>query len=172
MISIQQMQYILVLSEELHFQRASERCFVTQPTLSMQIKKAEELLGSVIFDRSVNPINLTAFGVEVVGVIREILTENERLKVLKSRFKGEYKEEIRLGVIPTVSAYLIPKMFSVWKKSMGEINLTIEELTTKALLEALDKNEIDIAIFAGPHAVSKYRTVPLFTEEILIYCPA
>ena len=134
MISIQQMQYILILSEELHFQRASERCFVTQPTLSMQIKKAEELLGSVIFDRSVNPINLTAFGVEVVGVIREILTENERLKVLKSRFKGEYKEEIRLGVIPTISAYLIPKMYSVWKKSMGEINLTIEELTTKALL--------------------------------------
>ena len=172
MISIQQMQYILVLSEEMHFQRASERCFVTQPTLSMQIKKAEEILGTVLFDRSVNPINLTAFGVEVVGVIREILTENERLKVLKSRFKGEYKEEIRLGVIPTISAYLIPKMFSVWKKSMGEINLTIEELTTKALLEALDKNEIDIAIFAGPHAVSKYRTVPLFTEEILIYCPS
>ena len=70
------MQYILVLSEEMHFQRASERCFVTQPTLSMQIKKAEEILGTVLFDRSVNPINLTAFGVEVVGVIREILTEN------------------------------------------------------------------------------------------------
>ena len=172
MISIQQMQYILVLSEELHFQRASERCFVTQPTLSMQIKKAEELLGAVIFDRSANPINLTAFGLEVLEVIREILTENERLKVIKSRFKGEYKEEIRLGVIPTVSAYLIPKMFSIWKKSMGEINLTIEELTTNSLLEALEKNEIDVAIFAGPHAVNKYRTVPLFTEEILIYCPS
>ena len=172
MISIQQMQYILVLSEELHFQRASERCFVTQPTLSMQIKKAEELLGAVIFDRSANPINLTAFGLEVLEVIREILTENERLKVIKSRFKGEYKEEIRLGVIPTVSAYLIPKMFSIWKKSMGHINLTIEELTTNSLLEALEKNEIDLAIFAGPHAANKYRTVPLFTEEILIYCPS
>ena len=172
MISIQQMQYILVLSEELHFQRASERCFVTQPTLSMQIKKAEELLGAVIFDRSANPINLTAFGLEVLEVIREILTENERLKVIKSRFKGEYKEEIRLGVIPTVSAYLIPKMFSIWKKSMGDINLTIEELTTNSLLEALEKNEIDLAIFAGPHAANKYRTVPLFTEEILIYCPS
>jgi len=172
MISIQQMQYILILSEELHFQRASERCFVTQPTLSMQIKKAEELLGAVIFDRSVNPIKLTAFGLEVLEVIREILTENERLKVIKSRFKGEYKEEIRLGVIPTVSAYLIPKMFSIWKKSMGEINLTIEELTTNSLLEALEKNEIDVAIFAGPHAANKYRTVPLFTEEILIYCPS
>ena len=172
MISIQQMQYILVLSEELHFQRASERCFVTQPTLSMQIKKAEELLGAVIFDRSANPINLTAFGLEVLEVIREILTENERLKVIKSRFKGEYKEEIRLGVIPTVSAYLIPKMFSIWKKSMGEINLTIEELTTNSLLEALERNEIDVAIFAGPHAANKYRTVPLFTEEILIYCPS
>jgi LysR family hydrogen peroxide-inducible transcriptional activator len=172
MISIQQMQYILILSEELHFQRASERCFVTQPTLSMQIKKAEELLGAVIFDRSVNPIKLTAFGLEVLEVIREILTENERLKVIKSRYKGEYKEEIRLGVIPTVSAYLIPKMFSIWKKSMGEINLTIEELTTNSLLEALEKNEIDVAIFAGPHAANKYRTVPLFTEEILIYCPS
>lgn len=171
MISIQQMHYIIVLSEELQFQRASDRCYVTQPTLSMQIKKAEDVLGNLIFDRSFNPITLTTFGKDVVDVIREILIENDRLKLLKNRYQDNYKEEIRLGIIPTVAAYLIPTMFQVWKRNMGQVNLAIEEVTTELLLDKLEKNEIDIAIFAGPHAALKFRTIPLYTEEILIYCP-
>jgi len=172
MISIQQMQYIIALSEELHFQRASERCFVSQPTLSMQIKKAEELLGKPIFDRTFNPVCLTVFGSEVVEIIRGVLIENDRLKVLKSSYQDNYKEEIRLGVIPTVAAYLIPKMFSRWRTTMGEVKIAIEELTTEVLLDKLAKNEIDIAIFAGPHASINFKTTDLFVEEILIYCPS
>ena len=172
MISLQQMQYIIALSEELHFQRASERCFVSQPTLSMQIKKAEDLLGNPIFDRTFNPLSLTVFGNEVVEIIRAILIENDRLKLLKSRYQDNYKEEIKLGVIPTVAAYLIPKMFGHWRTTMGEVKIAIEELTTEVLLDKLVKNEIDIAIFAGPHSSINFKTVPLFVEEILIYCPS
>ena len=82
MISLQQMHYIVVLSEELQFQKASEKCFVTQPTLSIQIKKAEDTFGHFIFDRSKNPMELTAFGREVLPVIRDILAENDKLKLI------------------------------------------------------------------------------------------
>ena len=93
MISIQQMQYIVVLSEEQQFQRASERCFVTQPTLSMQIKKAEEQLGYLVFDRDSNPLRLTPAGISLLPILREILSETEKIKYLSDRLKGKIKEE-------------------------------------------------------------------------------
>ena len=96
MISIQQMQYIVVLSEEQQFQRASERCFVTQPTLSMQIKKAEEQLGYLVFDRDSNPLSLTPAGNSLLPILREILSETEKIKYLSDQLKGKVKEEIRL----------------------------------------------------------------------------
>ena len=80
MLSIQHMHYIVVLSEELQFQKASERCYVTQPTLSMQIKKAEEQLEHLIFDRSSYPLKLTNFGINLLPILREILSENEKIK--------------------------------------------------------------------------------------------
>jgi LysR family hydrogen peroxide-inducible transcriptional activator len=172
MLSLQQMHYVLVLSEELQFQKASEKCFVTQPTLSMQIKKAEDTLGHFIFDRSKHPMELTAFGKLIVPVIRDILTENDKLKLISERLKGNIKEEIRLGIIPTVSAYLVQKMFGFWHRTLDNITLNIEELKTNELIEKLENNEIDIAILAGPHFDPKLRTIPLFKEEIFVYCPS
>ena len=172
MISLQQMHYIEVLSEELQFQKASEKCFVTQPTLSMQIKKAEESLGHFIFDRSKNPMELTVFGREVVPVIRDILAENAKLKLICDRKNGKVKEEVRLGIIPTVSAYMVRKMFTYWQNSLENVILNIVEYKSVELIEKIEHNEIDLAILAGPHFDTKLRTVPLFQEEILVYCPS
>jgi LysR family hydrogen peroxide-inducible transcriptional activator len=116
MISLQQMQYIVILSEELQFQKASDRCFVTQPTLSMQLKKAEEQLGYAIFDRSTSPLSLTDFGKQLLPILREILSENDKIKLLKDRQNNIFVEEIKIGVIPTVAHYLVPTMFEKWKK--------------------------------------------------------
>jgi LysR family transcriptional regulator, hydrogen peroxide-inducible genes activator len=171
MISLQQMHYIVVLSEELQFLRASERCFVTQPTLSMQIKKAEDTLGYLIFDRSAHPLSLTAFGEDLVPILREIMTENERIKWLCERQSNVYKEEVRLGIIPTVSSYLVPDLFAEWKAVLPNVQLIIEELRTEDLLMALEQKQLDLGILAGPHTDPKFRTVPLFQEEILIYTP-
>jgi LysR family hydrogen peroxide-inducible transcriptional activator len=171
MISLQQMHYIVVLSEELQFQKASEKCFVTQPTLSMQIKKAEDTFGHFIFDRSKNPMELTAFGREVLPVIRDILAENDKLKLICDRRNGKMKEEVVLGIIPTVSAYMVRKLFSYWQNSLENVILNIVEYKTSELLEKIEHNEIDLAILAGPHFDPKLRTVPLFHEEILVYCP-
>jgi LysR family hydrogen peroxide-inducible transcriptional activator len=171
MISIQQMNYIVVLSEELLFQRASERCFVTQPTLSMQIKKAEETLGYAVFDRDSNPLQLTPSGEQLIPILREILSETDKIKLLSDQLKGQVKEEIRIGVIPTIAAYMLPDLFSTWIADYGNVKLKIRELKTTSALEALERKELDLAIIAGPHHDARLRSIPLFLEEIQVYCP-
>jgi LysR family hydrogen peroxide-inducible transcriptional activator len=171
MISIQQMNYIVVLSEELLFQRASERCFVTQPTLSMQIKKAEETLGYTIFDRDSNPLQLTPSGEKLIPILREILAETDKIKLLSEQLKGQVKEEIRIGIIPTIAAYMLPDLFSTWIADFGNVKLKIRELKTTDVLDALERKELDMAIIAGPHLDPRLRTVPLYLEEIQVYCP-
>jgi LysR family hydrogen peroxide-inducible transcriptional activator len=172
MISIQQMQYLVVLSEEKQFQKASERCFVTQPTLSMQVKKAEEILGFPIFDRSTNPMELTSFGEDLIVICREILHQMDKMEVLRKQMQGEYKERIRIGVIPTISSYLILKMFPLWQAKFDKIQLQIVELKSHELIEALEAKSIDVAIMAGPMIDLKWRVVPLFIEEIKAYVPS
>lgn len=172
MISIQQMHYIVVLSEEQHFQRASERCFVTQPTLSMQIKKAEDQLGYLVFDRDSNPIRLTPSGEKLLPILRELLSENEKIKHLSEVLRGNVKEEIRIGIIPTVASYLIPALFGEWRKSFEDLKLTIHEMKTVDVLEAMERKELDLGIIAGPHFDPRLRTIPLYTEEIYIYAPS
>lgn len=172
MLSIQQMHYILVLSEQRHFQRASQLCFVTQPTLSMQVKKAEDDLGYAIFDRSRNPLELTTFGKSLIPIIREVLNETGKIDVLTQKLKGKYKEQVKIGIIPTVAAYLVPDMFEVWQNKIGGIQLMIEEQKTEELLISMERKELDLAILAGPINDQRLRTIPLFKEEILVYCPS
>lgn len=172
MISIQQMQYILAVSDHRHFQRASEVCFVTQPTLSMQIKKAEEEFGFAIFDRSTNPLSLTTFGIELIPILREIINELEKIPKLTKTMSGTYIEKIRIGIIPTISAYLISDMFDKWMEVLPQIQLSIQELKSEELLIAIAKKEIDLAILAGPIHQNNLRTIPLFREEIKVYLPS
>ena len=172
MISFQQMQYILSVNDFRHFQRASEACYVTQPTLSMQIKKAEEELGFTIFDRSTNPLTLTLFGEQLIEILREIINETEKISKLTKSMSGKFIEKIRLGVIPTIAAFLISDMFDKWKSILPDIQLTIEELKSEELIIALEKKEIDIAIMAGPFNQPNLRTIPLFNEEIKAYIPS
>lgn len=171
MISIQQMQYILTLSEELHFQRASEICFVTQPTLSMQIKKAEDTLGGLLFDRSRNPLKLTSYGKELIPIIRDTLNEYSKIGDLHQKNKGVYKEQIRIAIIPTIAGYMLPDLYTKWKSRLQNVQLSIEEMKTEELLLAIEKKEIDLGILAGPVADPKLRVTPLYHEEIKAYYP-
>lgn len=172
MLSIQQMQYILALSEFKQFQKASESCFITQPTLSMQVKKAEDMLGYPIFDRSRSPLELTVFGEGLIPILREILSENDKIGSLAERMKGEYREQIRIGIIPTVAAYMVPDLFRVWRERVPGIQLLIEEQRTDELLDSMERKALDLGILAGPHHDPTMRTVPLFKEEIFAYVPS
>lgn len=171
MLSLQQMQYILVLSEVKHFLRASQECFVTQPTLSMQIKKAEDDLGYAIFDRSRQPLELTVFGEKLVPIIREVLAESEKIGVITEQMKGNYKERIRVGIIPTIASYMVPELFSKWMNKLEHVQLSILEMKTEELLEALEKKELDVIIIAGPYGNVRYTSNHLYSEEILAYIP-
>jgi len=171
MISIQQMHYLIVLSEERHFQRASERCFVTQPTLSMQVKKAEDVLGYAIFDRGTNPIELTVFGKQLIVICRDVLQEFDKIDIARQKMDGNYREYIRIGIIPTISSYMIPNLFPIWKEAMHDVQIEIQEMKTTQLLEALENKTIDLGILAGPIAHNQWRTIPLFLEEIKAYIP-
>ena len=169
MISLQQMRYLLILSEERQFLKASERCFVTQPTLSMQVKKAEEQLGYAVFDRSSNPLALTPYGEEVLPIIREILEENQKLKAISDRLEGKLKEEIRIGIIPTVSVYMISALFDRLSALLPQVRVVFLEHRTEELLSEMEHGALDLALLAGPYQQPKFRTIPLFTEEIELY---
>lgn len=169
MLSYSQIQYILALVEFQHFQKAADACFVTQPTLSMQIKKSEDYLGAVIFDRDKSPIELSPFGKKILSHLLEIMNAYQSLTDELSKSKGVYKSSVRMAVIPTISAYLIPDMFKAWQTFLPDVQLEVIELKTQDLLEALDMRKIDIGILAGPILSSSLKSQILFYEPLQIY---
>lgn len=172
MFSSQQIQYILTLTEVQNFSRAAEACFVTQPTLSMQIKKAEEAVGFPIFDRNTNPLELTIAGKNLIPLLREIAADYELIERLKKQMQGNFVEEIRLGIIPTISAYLIPELYQTWQEELPHIKLTIEEKKSEEILESIQQKKIDFGIMAGPVQDIRLKSIPLFQEEIKAFVPS
>lgn len=169
MISLQQIQYILQLSETLHFSKAADACFVTQPTLSMQIKKAEEVLGFSIFDRDKHPLKLTTLGQQLIPVIREMNLANNNIIQLSKKAAGTYVEELSIGIIPTISPYLIPMFYRKWKKALKNTRLIIKENKTEELLDLLENKKLDFIIIAGPVTDTRWKSHKLYTEELLAY---
>lgn len=172
MVTFTQIQYILALLEHKNFQRAADACFVTQPTLSMQIKKAEEEIGSQIFDRDYSPIQLTKFGERVIPYLRDIQDNVNELNVLVQKSKGVYKAEVRMGIIPTIADYLVPELYGKWLEELGDVHLEIIELKSEQIIEHLEHRKIDIGIMAGPYEGSFLNEQVLFNEEVLIYAPS
>lgn len=170
-ISPQQIRYIIELNNSGSFQKASKSCFVTQPTLSMQIKKVEDLLGFVIFDRSKNPIEMTPSGKKLLPILMDIQQEYSRIGTLKQKIEGKYTEQVRIGIIPTISSYLLVDFYKEMIDRADDLQIFIEEFKTEELIVALAENKVDIGILAGPYHATGMRTVPLYVEEILIYFP-
>jgi LysR family transcriptional regulator, hydrogen peroxide-inducible genes activator len=172
MLSTQQIQYILSLSEQLNFSRAAESCFVTQPTLSMQIKKAEEILGFPIFDRNRNPLEVTFLGKELLHILRDIDGDLQKIKHLKQKSNGSFLEEVKIAIIPTISAYIIPLLFAQWKEKLSNVRLIIEESKSEEIIENLNHRKIDLGIMAGPYEDLLTKTISLYQEEIVAYIPS
>lgn len=169
MISENQINYIIALEKYKRFQVAADKCFVTQPTLSMQIKKVEDLLGNQIFDRTTNPLSLTRFGKKVIPKLRVIQSEYTALSNLIKETEGNFKEKIRVGIIPTIAHYLIPEYYHNWQKKINNAQLDISELKTKDVLEKLFAREIDLGIIAGPIREKDIQSSILYNEKIKIF---
>lgn len=169
MISLVQMEYIVAVANTGQFSAAAEKCFVTQPTLSMAVKKLESDLDLIIFDRSKQPVVPTEIGTLIIEQARKTLAESRKIEELIKESKGEVSGHIRLGIIPSVSGYLVPLFVGNFLRKYPSVQLTITELLTEDLVKALRKEEIDVGILSTPLKEEGITEKPLYYEEILIY---
>ncbi len=169
--SLTQLEYVLAVQKYGHFRKAAAACFVTQPTLSMQIQKLEEILGTVIFDRSKKPILLTATGQKLVEQMQSIVQEAKKLgSIIEVSQSGALEGTLVVGVIPTVAPYLIPKLLPVIDKLYPGLRLRIFEMQTDKLLEALSDDSVDVGILAVPLEASNTYERNLFLEPFSVLC--
>ena len=171
-MTITQLQYVLAVAEYKNFTLAAEKCFVTQPTLSMQIQKIEEELNVLIFDRSKKPIQLTAIGLKIVNQAKNIVNEAGKIKDIVEYQKGFIGGEFRLGIIPTITPTLLPMFLNNFIKKYPKVNLIIEELNTDEIILRLKNGHLDAAIAATPLEDEKIKEIVLYYEPFVAYIPS
>jgi LysR family hydrogen peroxide-inducible transcriptional activator len=170
-MTITQLQYVLAVAEYKNFTLAAEKCFVTQPTLSMQIQKVEEELDILIFDRSKKPIQLTDIGQKIVTQAKNIVNEADRIKDIVDLQKGYIGGEFRLGIIPTIMPTLLPMFLNNFIKKYPKVKLIIEELNTAEIIIKLKNGHLDAAIAATPLEDEKIKEIVLYYEPFMVYVP-
>lgn len=170
-MTITQLEYVLAVAQYQNFTSASEKCHVTQPTLSMQIQKLEEELGALIFDRSKKPIQITKIGEQIVKQAQTIVNESERMQDIVAQEKGFIGGEFRLGIIPTVSPTLLPLFLKNFIKKYSKVDLKIEEQHTQQTLTNIENGSLDAAILATPLENANFIEKPLFYEPFVAYIP-
>ena len=170
-MTITQLKYTLAVAEYGNFTTASEKCFVTQTTLSMQVQKLEEELGVTIFNRSTKPLQVTDVGEKVLFQARKIVEESSRMNDVISEEKGIIGGTLKVGIIPTVSSTLLPLFLNIFIKKHKNVELKIEEYNTDTLSKKLEDNTIDCAIAATPLNNSKIIERPIYYEPFVAYVP-
>jgi LysR family transcriptional regulator, hydrogen peroxide-inducible genes activator len=170
-MTITQLKYVLAVAEHKNFTLAAEKCFVTQPTLSMQIQKIEEELSIQIFDRTKKPIQLTDIGQKIVMQAKNIVNEADRIQDIVEQQKGFIGGEFRLGIIPTIMPTLLPMFLNNFIKKYPKIRLIIEELNTADIITKLNNGHLDAAIAATPLLEEKIKEIPLYYEPFIAYIP-
>ena len=168
-MTLTQLEYIIALDTYRHFVLASEKCFVTQPTLSMQIQKLEEELGVKIFDRTKQPVIPTEIGTSIIAQARTTLREANRIKQLISDQKDTLTGELRIGIIPTLAPYLLPPLYKYVREKYPQINLIIREAITEEVIHELKNNRLDCGIVVTPLKDTSIREDVLFYEELFVY---
>jgi LysR family hydrogen peroxide-inducible transcriptional activator len=169
MVTLVQLEYITAVDTYRHFAAAAEKCFVTQPTLSMQIKKMEDELGVVIFDRTKQPIIPTDVGAEIIAQARVILREAKGISSIVANHKKEISGELRIGIIPSLAPYLLPLFMSNLAQSHPNLELKVREMITEDIVEALKKDTIDVGILVTPLHDAAIKEEAVFYEEIMVY---
>lgn len=159
----------MALDNYRHFAVAAEKCFVTQPTLSMQIQKLEDMLGVIIFDRSKHPVEPTEIGQKIIEQARIILNESKKVNEIIDNEKSEITGEVRIGAIPTLAPYLIPLFISSFVENYPEVNLQVSEQMTDSLVDMLKKDQIDVGILVSPVNDPDLIEYPLFYEPFFAY---
>ena len=168
-MNIQQLEYIIAVDNHRHFAKAAEASFVTQPTLSMMIQKLEDELGVKIFDRSQLPVQPTVIGIQIINQARVIVSQVKQIKEIIQEEKGIVQGVFKLGIIPTIAPYLLPKLMKVHDENGYDIVLVIEETTTGQIIEKMLNGALDGAILATPLKNDKISEHPIYYERFYAY---
>jgi LysR family hydrogen peroxide-inducible transcriptional activator len=170
-MTITQLYYVLAVAENQNFTKAAEKCFVTQPTLSMQIQKLEDQLDVKIFDRSKKPIELTDVGKKIVTQAKNIVNESYRIQDIVDQQKGFIGGEFKLGIIPTIMPTLLPMFLKNFIKKHPKVKLKIEELNTEEIITRIKDGHLDAAIAASPLEDENIKERVLYFEPFVSYIP-
>ena len=170
-ISIRQLRYFDALARHAHFGRAAEACAISQPALSMQIKELEAVLGGVLLERSARQVVLTRFGEELAQRVRDILRSVDELGDFARASRDRLAGQLRIGMIPTIAPYLMPKVVGDLTRAHPELDIHVRETVTLNLIRELAEGRLDTAIVALPVSESSLTEVALFSENFLLVRP-
>jgi LysR family hydrogen peroxide-inducible transcriptional activator len=168
-MNLQQLEYIIALDNYKSFSKAAEACFITQATLSTMVKRLEEELDVVLFDRKTNPIITTDCGKEIIEEAKKVVFHKNYLVELAHQVKGKIEGEIKIGIIPTIASNLLHRILPVIFHKYPNLRIRIEETTTQNVLDKLKKMEIDVGIVSTPLNHSEIEEEILYYEKLLVY---
>ncbi|CAL2087316.1 Hydrogen peroxide-inducible genes activator [Tenacibaculum sp. 190524A02b] len=169
-MTIQQLKYIVALNNKRHYVKAAEACFVTQPTLTLQVKKLEEEIGTTIFNRNKSPLTPTPVGEVLIAKAKLILREVGEFNKFAYGDKTDLTGEFTLGIIPTIAPYLLPLFLEDFVREHPDLKLTIKEMQTNQIIEALNNGTLDLSILSTPLEDSRLREINLYQEPFFLYC--
>ena len=168
-MTLTQLEYLVAVDTYRSFAKAAKHCFVTQPTLSMQIKKVEEELSVLLFDRSKKPVVTTEMGIQVTNQARIILQEAGRIPEIIQNQKDEIKGELHIGIIPTLSPYLLPLFITKFIEKYPEVTLVVEEILSSEIIDKLKNDRLDVGVLVTPLNDRSIIELPIFYEKFFIY---
>jgi LysR family hydrogen peroxide-inducible transcriptional activator len=168
-MTITQLSYVLALEKHLSFVEAAQHCNISQPALSMQVKKLEDFLGVEIFDRGSSPLKITEIGAKIIEQSKNIFEEYHQIFEIIAEYKNKINGTVKLGIIPTLSPYLLPLFLRKLEIKYPLLNLEIEELTTQVIEEKLRNHTLDMGILASPLRKPDLVENVLFYEELVAY---
>src|SRR5579863_4126064 len=169
-MTLAELRYLVAVADLCHFGRAAERCRITQPTLSSQLRKLEESLGVALVERTTRFVTLTPIGVTVVEHARRILAEADQIEEIVRHRNGTLMSVLRLGIIPTLSPYILPLIFCGLHARFPGLRMVLREDLTVNLMAALDAYSLDVLLLALPEQCDGYRSMPLFREPFCFAC--
>ena len=169
-MNIQQLEYLIAVDKYKHFGKAAQACFITQPTLSAMIQKFEDELDVKIFDRTTHPIRTTDVGIQIIDEAKNVIDSVNELKNRASLLNNVLAGKLNLGIIPTVSNYILPSEIFDFLKENPKIELNVKEMTTENIIKLLKSGELDAGIISTPYdAANEFYQDFLFNEELMIY---
>ncbi|MGX9418040.1 DNA-binding transcriptional regulator OxyR [Vibrio sp. RC27] len=170
-MNIRDFEYLIALAEHNHFRKAAEACFVSQPTLSGQIRKLEDELGTVLLERSSRRVLFTDSGLQLVDQAKKILKEVKTFKDMASGQSGGMTGPIHIGFIPTVGPYLLPKIVPNLKRDFPELELYLHEAQTAQLVHQLEEGKLDCLVLAAVEETEPFKEIEIFNEPLSIAVP-